>query len=60
MSNIYYYCKQFLEKYLYPLFDVKIYPFEFMDAMYSCDFDFESESESEFLKKEKNNYVKNI
>ena len=34
MSNIYNYLKQFLEKYIYPFFDVKIYPFEFMDDMY--------------------------
>jgi hypothetical protein len=37
MSNIYNYCKHFLEKYIYPLFDVNIYPFEFMEAMYSYD-----------------------
>lgn len=50
MSNIYDYCIQFLEKYLYPLFDVKIYPFEFMDAMYSSDLDFDFETD--ILKKE--------
>lgn len=41
MSNIYDYCKYFLEKYLYSFFDMRVYPFEFMDAMYSCDLDFE-------------------
>ena len=51
MSNIYNYCIQFLEKYIYSFFDMHVYPFEFMDAMYSCDFDFEFESESDILKK---------
>ena len=37
MSNIYNYCIQFLEKYIYPLFDVNIYPFEFMDTMYEIE-----------------------
>jgi len=48
MSNIYKYYKHFLEKYVYSFFDMSIYPFEFMDAMYSCDLDFELE----ILKKE--------
>jgi hypothetical protein len=48
MRNIYEYWKYFLEIYIYPFFDTKIYPFEFMDAMYSCDLDFESD----ILKKE--------
>ena len=48
MSNIYDYCIQFLEKYIYSFFDTSIYPFEFMDGMYSSDFDFETD----ILKKE--------
>ena len=54
MSNIYEYCKHFLEIYIYPFFDMSVYPFEFMDAMYSIDLDFETE----ILKKEEMN--KNI
>lgn len=34
MSNIY---NLFLETYIYPFFDIKIYPFEFMDNMYETD-----------------------
>jgi len=52
MSNIYNWWKYFLAEYIYPLLDVTIYPFEFMDGMYSCDFDFETESE--ILEKKKN------
>jgi len=48
MSNIYNWLKYFLAEYIYPLLDVTIYPFEFMDGMYSCDFDFELD----ILKKE--------
>jgi len=39
MSNIYNIWKQFLEIFIYSLFDIKVYPFEFMDDMYSSDLD---------------------
>ena len=61
MSNIYNYWKHFLDKYLYPFFDMSIYPFEFMDAMYSCDFEFESDilkKEEEKAEKKKNIMLK--
>ena len=37
MSNIYNCWKYFLAEYIYPWFDVKIYPFEFMDGMYDIE-----------------------
>lgn len=36
MLNIYNY---FFEKYICPLFDMRVYPFEFMDEMYCYDLD---------------------
>ena len=37
MSNIYNWLKDFLAEYIYPWFDVKIYPFDLMDSMYDID-----------------------
>jgi hypothetical protein len=52
MSNIYNCWKYFLEKYIYPLFDVRVYPFDLMDYMYFSDSDFESDVSSILPEKE--------
>jgi len=48
MSNIYNWWKYFLAEYIYPLLDVKVYPFDLMDGFYDIEEIFE---ENEHKKK---------
>ena len=51
MINIYHFLKNFLLEYIYPFFDVKIFPFDMMDNMYDIDeiFDFNEDKKKRIM-----------